>query len=94
MAVFIVTYDLNSPGQSYSKLIAAIERYTHIKCLKSAFFVDYLGDAPTVRDDLMRYTDTNDQLYVMEINQNWGAKRADAATAWLKAATRTWGRTR
>jgi hypothetical protein len=90
MSVYIVTYDLNAPGQDYSPLIRAIERYTHCKALKSAFFIDSSNTAAAIRDDLMRYIDKNDMLFVMKLEGNWGANKVAPSTEWLKHSSRTW----
>jgi hypothetical protein len=90
MAVYIVTYDLNAPGKDYAPLLAAIRRYTHCHALKSAFFVDSQQSAATIRDDLMRYIDANDSLYVMRLSGEWGANRHMACTTWLNDAARRW----
>lgn len=89
MSVYIVTYDLNAPGQDYTPLIRAIERYTHCKALKSAYFIDTNLEASTVRDGLMTLIDGNDTLFVMNITRGWGANRHTAATNWLNEPGRT-----
>lgn len=90
MAVYIATYDLNSPGQDYSSLIGRIQQYTHCKALKSAFFIDSSSSASAIRDDLMRYIDKNDTLFVMELQKHWACNRSTTATVWLKDEARTW----
>ena len=92
MAVYIVTYDLNAPGQDYTPLIDAIKKYACCKCLKSAFFVD-TNESPTARsvDRLTKLIDKNDSLYVMELKKRWAANRDMLCTDWLNAPARTWG---
>lgn len=90
MAIYIVTYDLNAPGQDYTPLIDEIKKYTHCKCLKSAFFIDTKEDAATIRDKLMKLIDKNDSLYVMELKKHWAANRTMTCTDWLKSEQRTW----
>ncbi len=90
MAVYMITYDLNAPGQDYGPLIKAIERYTHVKALKSAYFIDSTQDAGPIRDALMKLIDSNDMLFVMELKKHWAANRTATATEWLKSPARTW----
>ncbi len=90
MAVYIVTYDLNAPGQNYNNLINAIKSYTHCYALKSAFFIDTHKGAAELRDELMKYVDKNDILYVMELKRHWGCNRETACTTWLQNSARTW----
>jgi hypothetical protein len=77
-------------GQDYTPLIKAIERYTHIKALKSAYFIDSPQDAAPIRDALMKLIDGNDTLFVMELKNRWGANRHTVATEWLQNPSRTW----
>lgn len=90
MSVYIVSYDLNAPGQDYSDLIAAIKKYNFCYSLKSAYFIDTSDTAASVRDNLMRYLDKNDVLYVMELQKHWACNRQMACTTWLKDSRRTW----
>lgn len=90
MAVYIVTYDINAPGQDYGPLIDAIKKYTNCKCLKSAFFIDSNEGAAPIRDKLMKLIDKNDSLYVIELKNRWGANRTISCTTWLQASERTW----
>lgn len=90
MGVYIVTYDLNSPGKDYAPLLAAIRRYTNCNALKSAFFIDTTESASDIRDKLMKLIDGNDTLYVMELRKHWGCNRKTACTEWLKDPARTW----
>jgi hypothetical protein len=88
MAVYMVTWDLNSPGQDYTPLIRAVEGFTHCKALKSAYFIDTTRDAASVRDALMKLIDSNDMLFVMRVANQWGANRHTAATNWLSDSAR------
>lgn len=90
MSVYMVTYDLNAPGQDYGSLIREIEKYTHCKALKSAYFVDSSASAAAIRDHLQKHIDGTDMLFVMELRKHWGANKTTTATNWLKADSRTW----
>jgi len=91
MSVYMVTYDLDAPGQDYGPLIKEIQAYTHCKCLKSAFFIDTAEDASTICTKLRKFIDQNDTLFVMELKKHWSCNRKTDCTAWLKNAARTWG---
>ena len=83
MAVHIVTYDLRQPGRDYEPLLKAIRSYTHCHCLKSAFFIETGETVAQVRDNLTRFVDANDQLYVINMKQVWAATRKEPCTDWL-----------
>lgn len=84
MAVYIVSYDLNSPGKDYTELLRQIRSYTHCHALKSLFFIETTKSASEVLDHLMRYIYGNDSLYVTRLTGEWGANRHMACTNWLK----------
>jgi hypothetical protein len=90
MSVYMVTYDLNAPGQDYGSLIREIEKYIHCKALKSAYFVDSSLSAPAIRDHLKKHIDGTDVLFVMELQKHWAVNRATTASSWLKSESRTW----
>lgn len=83
MAVYIVTYDLIAPGRNYDALLAAVRRYPNAQALFSAFFVETTATSTFVRDDLTRYIDSNDKLYVMQITRDWASNNRGLATEWL-----------
>lgn len=90
MSVFIVSYDLKSPGKDYSNLYDAIRRYTSCRILDSVWLVDSSESAAQIRDYLKGYIDSNDELLVARLRQAWATTFSDSATEWLKAPSRTW----
>jgi hypothetical protein len=68
MAVHMVGYDLNKPGQDYSDLIDAIKAYkTWWHHLDSTWIIETNQTAVQVRDNLQRYLDKNDELLVATV---------------------------
>nr|WMC97158.1 hypothetical protein RAR13_00060 [Aminobacter aminovorans] len=92
MAVYLVTYDLITPGKNYTPLLDAIRKYTNCYALKSAFFIDTLESEVTVAKKLVQLIDGNDKLYVMEITKHWAANKKMVCTDWLNAPVRTFGK--
>ncbi len=90
MGVYMVSYDLNSPGQDYSDLIKEIEKYKHCKCVKSGYFIDTSESASEIRNKLKKHIDGNDTLYVNDLRKHWAANRVTKCTDWLKNDSRTW----
>jgi hypothetical protein len=90
MAIHFVTYDLRKPGKDYEPLLKAIRAYTHCHCLKSAFFIETSEAPSAVRDKLTKLVDENDQLYVLNMAQNWAATRKEPCTDWLSNPARKW----
>ncbi len=74
MSIFLVTYDLKSPGQNYAQLINHIEQnYTYCKDLESVYLINSSYGATKIRDDLIRFIDTNDKLLVAKLNGEWAS---------------------
>ncbi|MBT1636854.1 hypothetical protein [Clavibacter michiganensis] len=85
MTAVLISYDLNSPGQTYDKLIEKIESYgTYAKVLKSTWIVagPYLS-AQGVYDALHPLLDSNDHIFCVEID---GKERQ----GWLPKAIWEW----
>ena len=91
MSVLVVGYDLRAPGRNYDDLYAAIKSYpAWCHALGSMWFIDTNSNPASIRDDLGRHIDSNDQLYVIRLHQHWGATSKDNCTEWLNSPNRTW----
>jgi hypothetical protein len=86
MAVYMVGYDLNKPGQDYSDLFEAIKSYgMWWHHLDSTWIIVTDESAARVMNNLRQYMDNNDELLVATI----GAPAAwsgfnDQGSQWLK----------
>ena len=69
MAVYMVSYDLNSPGQKYQNLYDALESYSsYWHCLDSTWLIK-TDDRPTqILDHLASALDKNDTLLVAKVS--------------------------
>jgi hypothetical protein len=79
---YIITYDLNKPGQDYETLIDAIKTYDYINAMKSTWFIRTSLSASDIRDHLNPLIDSSDSIFISEITQNWAC--------WLKKAVIDW----
>ncbi len=69
---YIISYDLNSPGQDYSKLyekIKSLGKWWHH--LDSTWIVKSDKKASEIRDYLADYLDKNDELIVIKLGDSW-----------------------
>jgi hypothetical protein len=85
MTAVLISYDLNSPGRTYDKLIEKIKSYgTWANILKSTWIVagPYLT-AQGVSDALQPILDANDELFCVEID-------GKARQGWLDKETWEW----
>ena len=67
MKVYLVSYDLDKPGQDYKDLINALKELGAIKPLFSEWILSHPWSAVQIRDYLRTFIDTNDRLLVMEV---------------------------
>lgn len=75
--LYMISYDLMKPGQSYDPLDQRITALNGKRILLSQWVIPYLGTLmtppPTANQlwtDLRRYVDQNDRLMVNELTQN------------------------
>lgn len=67
---YLVTYDLNQSGQRYDDLISKIREYSCVHVMQSVWFIETPDSAQKVYDKLSPYLDSNDFIFVEEINSN------------------------
>ena len=82
---YLIDYDLNSPGKDYTGLIEHLKStYSWAKICRSSWAVKSNLSAVQIRDDLRRYLDSNDRLFVVEFD-DWAAYNLSEQVAqWLK----------
>lgn len=83
---YFISYDLNNPGQNYDDLIDAIKKYgTYCKINKSDWIICTNDKAKIIRDNLKKYLDSNDRLFVGGLSGEgaWSGY-ASSTTDWLK----------
>jgi hypothetical protein len=62
---YLVSYDLDKPGQNYEGLIGRLRELGAVKVLYSEWVLRTAATAADLRNDLMRFTDSNDMLLVV-----------------------------
>lgn len=85
MACYIISYDLRAPGRNYEQLYAAIKAYgkwAHIN--ESLWAVVTDTNAVAVRDNLTKYLDPNDRLFVVKSGVEAAWKNSMCKNEWLK----------
>lgn len=87
MATLLIGYDLNTPGQDYSPLIARIKElgaWWHY--LDSTWLVKTALTLTQVRDRLRPLIDSSDELLVLDVSSaSWaGAGFPQGAYDWLR----------
>lgn len=86
MAVLMVSYDLNRPGQDYSTLHDRIKSHgAWWHHLDSTWLVTTSLSPVQMRDDLAGYIDSGDELLVIDVTgDSWATKGiAEPGNNWL-----------
>lgn len=84
--VYIVTYDLQEPGQRYSELLELIKACGNWARLgQSSYLIDCQEAAVQLRDKFISVLDRNDKLYVGQVlaPAAWTGMSEDV-TKWIK----------
>jgi hypothetical protein len=68
MKKYLISYDLDKPGQDYTDLIAALRKAGAIKVLYSQWGLETTSTAVQIRDYLRKFIDGNDRLLVVELS--------------------------
>lgn len=73
MAAYMITYDLNSKGQNYDKVIKAIKDSSLSWCTfwKSSYLIKSSLTANQVSDKITPHLDSNDRLIIVEVKNNY-----------------------
>lgn len=73
MAAYMITYDLNSEGQNYEKVIQSIKDSADAWCSywKSSYLIKSNLTVQQVSDNITQYLDGNDRLIVIEVKDNY-----------------------
>jgi hypothetical protein len=83
----LITYDLNRPGQDYSKLFDYLKRFgTWCHPLDSTWLIRSAKSVVDVRNELKAYVDGNDGVLVMNVTgANWASLGLSAqVNDWLR----------
>ena len=90
MARFVVSYDLRAPGRNYQPLYDRLHNWEAVCGLESLWFIKWDSTPTTIRDDLKKYVDANDGLFVAQISASaWSNLKGDSGatlSAWYKGA--------
>lgn len=85
MAVYLITYDLNKPGQKYEDLHKAIKSYgTWAHHLDSTWIIETSSSLQVVADHLVNQIDNSDTLLVIEVKNNYSGWMPKKFWEWMK----------
>lgn len=67
MKTYLISYDLDKPGQDYTGIIARLKELGASKILFSEWVLRNEATAVAIRDDLKRFIDPTDMLLVVAL---------------------------
>lgn len=84
MKKFIVTYDLNKPGQDYKDLYSAFEQYDSRRVCKSSWIIKTNDsiDAQSIFNELIKNIDEGDVVFIAPIGK-WVSRNKSDILDWL-----------
>lgn len=84
MPAYLITYDLNSPGQKHQKLHSFItEHFPYAKLSESSFAVKSKKSSEQVFDLVKGYIDSNDDLFVIQLTRPYSGYGEKNVIKWL-----------
>ena len=85
MNVYLVTYDLNSPGQNYNDVVSEIKKCPGwAKLSESSFAVSTPDSASDLLNKVRRVADSNDTIYVISLRNPHSGFGPPKVNDWLK----------
>ena len=85
MSVFLITYDLDKPGQDYEKIHGVIKSYDYTILCKSSYVID-TDDLTEFIKEISKIIDKSTDVYIFPITSpiyfEYGSQKAEE---WLKS---------
>ena len=85
MKTIQVNYELSEPGRNYDgllKYLSSFARWTRV--LDSMWIIRTTKSEETVRDELMRFVDSDDRVLVLDVTEDgWAANFTSDSTNWM-----------
>jgi hypothetical protein len=84
VAILLVAYDLNDPGQSHEEVLGYIEGYEHVALSESAYAIETDESPKAVYDGIRWWLDDNDRFYVVPLRGPGDGQGPEDDALWLK----------
>ena len=84
MAVLLITYDLNRPGQNYQSVLNYIKSHgAWARLSESSYAVRTDASPDSVRDAIRGYMDSSDNVYVITLKRPYSGFGPSDVNKWL-----------
>jgi hypothetical protein len=84
MAVLLVTYDLNKPGQDYLDVLNVIKSFSWARLSESSYVIATEFTPAAVMDKLRPFLDPSDNIYVITLKRPYAGFGPKAVNEWLE----------
>lgn len=85
MKPFLISYDLDRPGQNYERLTTRLKQLGAVRVLMSQWALKSQYGAKALRDDILQYMDSNDRLLVTQVG-DWAYSNLMAGNSFKEIA--------
>lgn len=84
MAAYLVTYDLNKPGQHHAAVLEEIKKSPGwAKLSESSYAISTTETASQLLARVRRHADPNDTIYVISLRKPWDGYGPKNVNEWL-----------
>ena len=83
MSVFLVTYDLNKPGQNYDELLKKIKSYSWARLSESSYAICTNSSLQQVYSDVRSCLDKSDHIYMITLKKPYTGFGPQKVNEWL-----------
>ena len=90
--IYMVTYDLNTPGQKYEQVLAVLDFIAEGKSYsfwQSSYLIKTDLSSEQILGKLQPYLDSNDKLLIIQVSDNYSAWLNDEQQDALRKIFRT-----
>jgi hypothetical protein len=84
MAVFLVTYDLKKPGQSYDRLLEYIKTHSWARLSESSYAIRTNASTDDVYERVRTFVNANDTVYVINLTRPYNGYGPNDVNTWLE----------
>ncbi|MCX6122405.1 MAG: hypothetical protein NTX44_12420 [Ignavibacteriales bacterium] len=83
MALLIVSFNIKNSEKDHSELLSRIEKYSNIQLSESSYVIITDKTPKIVCEDLIKFLEKNDNLYVITLKRPYEAYGSKLAIDWL-----------
>lgn len=83
MAILLVTYDLNKPGQDYSDFLEKVRTYPYAKLSESSYAIQTSKSPKEIYNELAPNLDENDRIYILTLSMPYIGYGPNDVNEWL-----------